>query len=79
EFGYINDQLTPLKARVGVARNHAKLMLVRLTDGRHIVAHGSLNLRRCNSFEQIAISQDPDLYDFFAKYINDAMAGRVSA
>ena len=52
-------------------RNHAKLILWELDDGRFFVAHGSLNLRRCNAYEQLSLSQDKKLHEFFATYIDE--------
>ncbi len=78
ESAYLREALESRGHRYAVARNHAKLMLIRLTDGRHFVAHGSLNLRRCNSFEQLVITQDPALYGFFADYIREAADGEIT-
>jgi len=48
-------------------------MLFDMADGRKFVTHGSLNLRRCNAYEQVVISQDEGLFEFFRKFIT-AMA-----
>ena len=74
EFAYLNREIGGRGHRIIVARNHAKLCLFRFADGRHIALHGSLNLRRCNSFEQVAISHDQDTYRFFAEFIEDIAA-----
>lgn len=62
---------------VAKTRNHAKLLCFELSDGRRIVAHGSLNLRRCNAFEQVILSNDAGLHDFFAAFIEDAARGAI--
>ena len=78
EFAYLTDQLGKRGARVAVSRNHAKIMQFKLADGRHIVAHGSLNLRRCNSYEQVAVTQDAELYKFFKAFIETIIAGGIT-
>jgi hypothetical protein len=62
---------------VATTRNHAKLLCFDLNDGRKLVAHGSLNLRRCNAYEQVALAHDAALHDFLASYI-DEVAGRAA-
>lgn len=79
EFTYLQTSLRQRGSRCEVTRNHAKLMLLRLSDGRHIVTHGSLNLRRCSSFEQVVITQDRELFTFFAEFLDDTISGRVQA
>ncbi|MEM6798014.1 MAG: hypothetical protein AAF589_00740 [Planctomycetota bacterium] len=69
EMSYLRLMLDARGQRWAVARNHTKLILLHLQDGRKFVLHGSLNLRRCNSFEQAAISQDADTHDFFRDWI----------
>ncbi|MEM8783079.1 MAG: hypothetical protein AAGE65_09520 [Planctomycetota bacterium] len=68
---YLRECLETRGQTYAVARNHMKLMLVELCDGRRIVTHGSLNLRRCNCFEQMQISQDDELFAFFAGVVGD--------
>lgn len=79
ELDHLRDTVESRGGTVGVNRNHAKLILIGLADGRRLVLRGSMNLRRCNSFEQIEISDDPALYDFFRAYIRDAIAGEITA
>ena len=57
--------------KVSASRNHAKIITTELSDGRKFVCHGSLNLRRCNAIEQVALSADADLYRFFTDYIKE--------
>ena len=40
-----------------------------LADGRRIVAEGSQNLRRCHCHEQVVISDDAALWQFYAAFI----------
>ena len=76
EYEYLADTLTSRGQVIADTRNHAKLMLVKLSDGRAIVGHGSLNLRRCNSFEQLVITQDEHLFDFFSTFLQDVIDGK---
>ena len=71
EFNVLANLMRERGQVVKSNRNHCKLLLWHFADGRKFSAHGSLNLRRCNSFEQIAINQDAALHDFFAEYIDD--------
>lgn len=78
EHNYLERVLKSRGHRIANTRNHAKLMLIKLSDGRHIVTHGSLNLRRCNSFEQLVITQDRQLYRFFSAFLEDAITGGLT-
>lgn len=74
EYTALHEALTSRGQRLATTRNHAKLITLELTDGRKLVAHGSLNLRRCNSIEQVVLANAPDLHDFFRQYIEEAAA-----
>ena len=56
--------------QVKAARCHAKMILVRSADF-DIVIGGSANLRSCDSLEQITISNDPEVYDFHAAWMDE--------
>ena len=73
EFASLRQELEDRGQALACGRNHAKVMCFDLEDGRTIVTHGSLNLRRCNSYEQISISGDRKLHDFFAEFIDGQM------
>ncbi len=79
EFQYLEQALTDRGQQIANSRNHAKLMLLQLSDNRFIVAHGSLNLRKCNSFEQLVITQDENVFEFFRDFIEDASNGAIAA
>lgn len=66
----------PARRRVAAVRNHTKLMAIRLTDGRCYAVHGSLNLRRCSSYEQASISRDrgDTAYAFLRDFIEEIAA-----
>jgi hypothetical protein len=57
-------------------RNHTKVMAMRMDNGTEIVIHGSLNLRRCHAYEQVQITRDRRLYEFFVTFIEDALVQR---
>ncbi len=66
-----------LPARGGwycACRNHAKLILAALSDGRRIVIESSANLRSCRATEQFAITSDAGLYQFHEAWIQEARA-----
>ena len=46
-----------------------KISLIRTSCGRHLVMHGSANLRSSCNMEQFAIDNDRDLYEFHAGWI----------
>ena len=51
-----------------VAHTHCKMCLIETYDGRHIVIHGSANLRSSGNIEQFVIEESKDLYDFNKEY-----------
>jgi hypothetical protein len=71
DYALLHAQLTTRGHVVAATRNHAKLLLFTFADGSTLTAHGSLNLRRCNAFEQLAITPDPHVHDFFLAYIQE--------
>ena len=54
---------------VAASRNHSKLMLLRFADGRTYSGHGSCNLRRCHSIENLTLTADPDVHAWLSAYI----------
>jgi hypothetical protein len=77
EYHALSDLLSERGQTLATTRNHAKILCFELNDGRKLVAHGSLNLRRCNAYEQVVLAADADLHDFFASYI-DEVAGAAT-
>jgi hypothetical protein len=49
---------------IAAIRCHAKILLMELTDGRHIVVESSANLRSCRNIEQFTMTDDHDLLLF---------------
>ena len=60
--------------RCGLARNHAKVIACRLTDGRGFAFAGSANLQRCRNIETFDLCHDADLADFHLAWIIEAAA-----
>lgn len=69
QFKPVQDAIEGAGGKVFAARNHAKIALMQMSDGARYVMHGSLNLRRCHSFEQVIIVNDASLFDFFDDFI----------
>lgn len=67
---YIVDTLCPYDGfSFAAAGTHAKISLIRTSCGRHLVMHGSANLRSSRNMEQFGIDNDRDLYEFHAGWI----------
>jgi hypothetical protein len=49
---------------------HAKVLCVALTDGRHYVVESSANLRSRASLEQIMLVADKGLYEFHSAWMD---------
>lgn len=77
EFTALAEVVGARGGTVAAYRNHMKLIVIELEDGRKFVSHGSLNLRRCNNLEQMALNQDAELAGFFESIIIE-MAGGAS-
>lgn len=52
-------------------RTHAKVVAIRLADGRTLSIEASANLRSCKNIEQITIFGQPSLYDFHRGWMAD--------
>lgn len=57
--------------RLIVARNHAKVICLPLRGGDHFVIVGSANLRSSDNCEQITIFNDPEIGEFYRRWIED--------
>jgi len=51
------------------ARQHAKLLLIKLADRRTITVESSANLRSCKNVETMTLIGDPSVYAFHAAWI----------
>lgn len=54
--------------QLAVARTHCKTCLIKTVCGRHIVIHGSANLRTSGNIEQFVVEDSQALYDFNYEY-----------
>jgi hypothetical protein len=70
-WGWLASGLERRGSRALAARNHAKLILFRMSDGRHFTMEGSGNLRSCRNAEQATLTADRGLYHFHAGWINE--------
>ena len=52
-------------------RNHCKLLLLKTTDGRHLVIESSANLRTCRCWEQFTLTDDAATYHWHARFLEE--------
>lgn len=71
KFARLSKMLTERGHAIRATRNHAKILAMRLTDGRKIVVDGSINLCSCRSVEQAHVWHDSSLFTFFSDYIRE--------
>lgn len=65
---YIYENLDNGHFQLAVAGVHTKTMTMRTAGGKHIVMHGSANLRSSGSIEQFCIEENREVYDFYKAY-----------
>lgn len=70
-WGWLTHELLRRNCRILAARNHCKLMLFRMSDGRHFIMESSANLRSCRNHEQATLTADEGLYQFHAAWIDE--------
>lgn len=56
-------------------RTHAKLLAIKLADGRTVTIESSANLRSCKNIEQMTVYGHPNVYAFHAGWM-DSLSGR---
>lgn len=71
---YIYENLDNGHFQLAVAGVHTKTMTMETAGGRHIVMHGSANLRSSGSVEQFCIEENRDVYDFYKTYCDKILA-----
>lgn len=54
--------------QLAVAGTHCKMCIFKTDGGKHIVIHGSSNLRSSGNIEQFVIEESKELYDFNLRY-----------
>lgn len=71
EFEFLRSGMTERGHTVRAARSHAKVIAAKLTDGRCVVVEMSSNLRSCKNYEQICMTQSPELFAWHKKWISE--------
>lgn len=61
---YLYEKLNNGRFQLAVAGTHSKIALIKTDCGRHIVIHGSANLRSSRNMEHLVIEEDKTLFDF---------------
>ena len=61
------------KFQLAVAGIHTKICLIKTLGGKHIVIHGSANLRSSSNIEQFVIEENKEFYDFLHEYHNSVL------
>jgi hypothetical protein len=56
--------------RLAFTRTHAKVICIKTDDGRYFVVESSANLRSCVNFEQFALFQSRELFDWHSDWID---------
>jgi hypothetical protein len=69
-------ELTTRGHRVVACLQHAKVVLMELSDGRDFIVESSANLRSCSSIEQITMMHDVALLDFHRQWITELMEAK---
>jgi hypothetical protein len=67
----LHKALTDRGQFLAPARNHSKLIGIKLVDGRCYCIDGSLNMRSARMIENAHVWNDPELYEFYKIYIKD--------
>lgn len=68
------EALKARSQRAVAVRNHAKLLLLTMTDGRAYVVESTANLRSCRNTEIFTLSQDAALLAFHRGWLLDLIA-----
>lgn len=55
-------------------RNHAKIILAEMVDGRCFVWESSANMRSCRNIESYVLTQDVDLLLFHRGWMNELLS-----
>jgi len=71
---WFRDELAAFPgSRTATARSHCKVVCIDFADGSALVLEGSANLRSNHNLEQLTISRDRDLHDWYAAWIDAQM------
>jgi hypothetical protein len=67
------------KARFVSLRTHAKLLLMKFSDGRRLTVESSANLRSCQNIEQMTLIGDPAVFEFHREWMLDLFTAAPGA
>ena len=67
---YINQLMKEYNFSISVAGLHTKIILIKTECGKHLVLHGSANLRSSRNLEQFSIENSKNLYEFNRAWMN---------
>ena len=67
---YINQLRKEYNFSISVAGLHTKIILIKTECGKHLVLHGSANLRSSRNLEQFSIENSKNLYEFNRAWMN---------
>ncbi|MCG2682519.1 MAG: hypothetical protein L6306_02770, partial [Planctomycetales bacterium] len=68
------DGLRTRGQRVAVIRNHAKVILAELDDGRCFTWESSANMRSCRNIESYILTHDRPLLEFHRSWMNELLS-----
>lgn len=71
EFAISNFESRKDRVAFLSVRTHAKLLLMKLADGRTVTVESSANLRSCKNIEQMTLVGSPCLFEFHRRWIVD--------
>ena len=71
---YINQLMEGFNFSLSVAGLHTKIILIKTECGKHIVIHGSANLRSSRNLEQFSAENSKLLYEFNRAWMSKLMA-----
>lgn len=76
----IYDSLVPHMIERGqkvmAMRTHAKVILIRTSEGQKYTIESSANARSCKNVEQFCMTHDGDLYEFHRNWIDELIEGK---
>ena len=58
------------KFQLAVTRTHTKVCLIKTKCKKHVIIHGSANLRSSGNYEQFIVENDKELFDFTLHFHN---------
>jgi hypothetical protein len=72
-YNFAADEIAkrPTSAAFYSIRTHAKVLTIRLTDGRTLTVESSANLRSCKNIEQMTVIGSQNVYTFHVGWIDE--------